>query len=141
MVTDAAGQVAQAAMNKMRAAENFDENSPSKWAEETGEFVYKGLAIGFVKNKGIVLSAVSDLSESAKAEMEGNFKTIKFVAIDAAEKMNDALLKKEAELNDAIAKMEADAAKKQSEKELSEYKKNLKEKYAELGKAEKKELR
>ena len=139
MVTDAAGQVAQAAMNKMRAAENFDENSPSKWAEETGEFVDKGLAIGFVKNKGIVLSAVSDLSESAKAEMEGNFKTIKFVAIDAAEKMNDALLKKEAELNDAIAKMEADAAKKQSEKELSEYKKNLKEKYAELGKAEKKE--
>ena len=139
MVTDAAGQVAQAAMNKMRAAENFDENSPSKWAEETGEFVDKGLAIGFVKNKGIVLSAVSDLSESAKAEMEGNFKTIKFVAIDAAEKMNDALLKKEAELNDAIEKMEADAAKKQSEKELSEYKKNLKEKYAELGKAEKKE--
>lgn len=139
LVVDAANQVAQAAMNKMRAAENFDENSPSKWAEETGEFVDKGLAIGFVKNKGIVLSAVSDLSESAKAEMEGNFKTIKFVAIDAAEKMNDALLKKEAELNDAIAKMEADAAKKQSEKELSEYKKNLKEKYAELGKAEKKE--
>ena len=58
LVTDAAGQVAQAAMNKMRAAENFNENSPSKWAEETGEFVDDGLANGLVGGIGKVTAAV-----------------------------------------------------------------------------------
>lgn len=114
MVTDAAGQVAQAAMNKMRAAENFDENSPSKWAEETGEFVDEGLANGLVGGIGMVTAAVDKLSDTSKKTIKNNFDDITSVVLNAADILNDKLISKEEELTRRLEEVGLDDATKES---------------------------
>ena len=114
MVTDAAGQVAQAAMNKMRAAENFDENSPSKWAEETGEFVDKGLANGLVRGIGMVTAAVDKLSKVSKVTIKNNFDDITSTVLNAADILNDKLVSKEEELTRRLEEVGLDDATKES---------------------------
>lgn len=114
MVTDAAGQVAQAAMNKMRAAENFDENSPSKWAEETGEFVDAGLANGLVGGIGKVTAAVDKLSKVSKKTIKNNFDDITSTVLNAADILNDKLVSKEEELTKRLEEVGLDDATKKS---------------------------
>lgn len=114
MVTDAAGQVAQAAMNKMRAAENFDENSPSKWAEETGEFVDEGLANGLVGGIGKVTAAVDKLSKVSKKTIKNNFDDITSTVLNAADILNDKLVSKEEELTKRLEEVGLDDATKKS---------------------------
>lgn len=114
MVTDAAGQVAQAAMNKMRAAENFNENSPSKWAEETGEFVDEGLANGLVGGIGKVTAAVDKLSKVSKKTIKNNFDDITSTVLNAADILNDKLVSKEEELTKRLEEVGLDDATKKS---------------------------
>ncbi len=114
LVTDAAGQVAQAAMNKMRAAENFNENSPSKWAEETGEFVDDGLANGLVGGIGKVTAAVDKLSKVSKKTIKNNFDDITSTVLNAADILNDKLVSKEEELTKRLEEVGLDDATKES---------------------------
>ena len=114
MVTDAAGQVAQAAMDKMRAAENFNENSPSKWAEETGEFVDEGLANGLVGGIGKVTAAVDKLSKVSKKTIKNNFDDITSTVLNAADILNDKLVSKEEELTKRLEEVGLDDATKES---------------------------
>ena len=114
MVTDAAGQVAQAAMNKMRAAENFNEHSPSKWAEETGEFVDEGLANGLVGGIGMVTAAVDKLSKVSKKTIKNNFDDITSTVLNAADILNDKLVSKEEELTRRLEEVGLDDATKES---------------------------
>lgn len=114
LVVDAANQVAQAAMNKMRAAENFDENSPSKWAEETGEFVDEGLANGLVGGIGMVTAAVDKLSDTSKKTIKNNFDDITSVVLNAADILNDKLISKEEELTRRLEEVGLDDATKES---------------------------
>lgn len=114
LVVDAANQVAQAAMNKMRAAENFDENSPSKWAEETGEFVDKGLANGLVRGIGMVTAAVDKLSKISKKTIKNNFDDITSTVLNAANILNDKLISKEEELTRRLEEVGLDDATKES---------------------------
>lgn len=114
MVTDAAGQVAQAAMNKMRAAENFNEHSPSKWAEETGEFVDEGLANGLVRGIGMVTAAVDKLSKVSKKTIKNNFDDITSTVLNAADILNDKLISKEEELTKRLEEVGLDDATKES---------------------------
>lgn len=159
-VVAAANSVAQAAMAKMRAAENFNEHSPSKWAEETGKFVDEGLAIGFEKGKKKVVDAAGLVATGAMKKIKelvaggenaglsliqalaDGIKSAKQSSVAAArttaEKIGDAMKTQIAKLNDEVSKMEEEAAEKQAAEELATYKKNLNEKYAELKKAEKK---
>ncbi|WP_278898480.1 hypothetical protein [Roseburia hominis] len=104
----------------------FNTGSPSRWAEQVGEWVDEGLGNGLD----------GDASVKAASNM---VKDIKSAMIDMTNKMNNALLKKENELNEAIAEMDAKAAEEQAAEELATYKKNIADKYEELGKAEKKD--
>lgn len=114
LVVTAANQVAQAAMNKMRAAENFDENSPSKWAEETGEFVDEGLANGLVGGIGKVTAAVDKLSKVSKKTIKNNFDDITSTVLNAADILNDKLVSKEEELTKRLEEVGLDDATKKS---------------------------
>ena len=114
LVVTAANQVAQAAMNKMRAAENFDENSPSKWAEETGEFVDEGLANGLVGGIGKVTAAVDKLSKVSKKTIKNNFDDITSTVLNAADILNDKLVSKEEELTKRLEEVGLDDATKES---------------------------
>ena len=114
LVVTAANQVAQAAMNKMRAAENFDENSPSKWAEETGEFVDEGLANGHVGGIGKVTAAVDKLSKVSKKTIKNNFDDITSTVLNAADILNDKLVSKEEELTKRLEEVGLDDATKES---------------------------
>lgn len=114
LVVTAANQVAQAAMNKMRAAENFDENSPSKWAEETGEFVDAGLANGLVGGIGKVTAAVDKLSKVSKKTIKNNFDDITSTVLNAADILNDKLVSKEEELTKRLEEVGLDDATKKS---------------------------
>lgn len=114
LVVTAANQVAQAAMNKMRAAENFNEYSPSKWAEETGEFVDKGLANGLVRGIGMVTAAVDKLSKVSKKTIKNNFDDITSTVLNAADILNDKLVSKEEELTRRLEEVGLDDATKES---------------------------
>ncbi len=114
LVVTAANQVAQAAMNKMRAAENFNEHSPSKWAEETGEFVDEGLANGLVGGIGMVTAAVDKLSDTSKKTIKNNFDDITSVVLNAADILNDKLISKEEELTRRLEEVGLDDATKES---------------------------
>ena len=114
LVVTAANQVAQAAMNKMRAAENFNEHSPSKWAEETGEFVDEGLANGLVGGIGMVTAAVDKLSKVSKKTIKNNFDDITSTVLNAADILNDKLISKEEELTRRLEEVGLDDATKES---------------------------
>ena len=114
LVVTAANQVAQAAMNKMRAAENFNEHSPSKWAEETGEFVDEGLANGLVRGIGMVTAAVDKLSKVSKKTIKNNFDDITSTVLNAANILNDKLISKEEELTRRLEEVGLDDATKES---------------------------
>lgn len=122
---------ARAVVDKVKGVftgiKGFFTGSPSRWAEQIGEWVDEGLGNGMED---------SDASVKAASNM---VKDIKSVMIDMTDKMNDALLAKENELNEAIAEMDAKAAEEQAAEELATYKKNIADKYEELGKAEKKD--
>ena len=114
LVVTAANRVAQAAMDKMRAAENFNENSPSKWAEETGEFVDEGLANGLVGGIGKVTAAVDKLSKVSKKTIKNNFDDITSTVLNAADILNDKLVSKEEELTKRLEEVGLDDATKKS---------------------------
>lgn len=114
LVVTAANQVAQAAMNKMRAAENFNEHSPSKWGEETGEFVDEGLANGLVGGIGMVTAAVDKLSKVSKKTIKNNFDDITSTVLNAADILNDKLISKEEELTRRLEEVGLDDATKES---------------------------
>lgn len=121
---------AQAVVDKVKGVftgiKGFFTGSPSRWAEQVGEWIDEGLRNGMD----------GDASVKAASNM---VKDIKSAMIDMTDKMNDALLAKENELNEAIVEMDAKAAEKQAAEELATYKKNIADKYEELGKAEKKD--
>lgn len=123
-------EAAQAVVDKVKGVftgiKGFFTGSPSRWAEQVGEWVDEGLGNGMD----------GDASVKAASNM---VKDIKSAMIDMTDKMNDALLAKENELNEAIAEMDAKAAEEQAAEELATYKKNIADKYEELGKAEKKD--
>ena len=121
---------ARAVVDKVKGVftgiKGFFTGSPSRWAEQVGEWVDEGLGNGLD----------GDASVKAASNM---VKDIKSAMIDMTDKMNDVLLAKENELNKAIAEMDAKAAEERAAEELVTYKKNIADKYEELGKAEKKD--
>ena len=123
-------EAAQAVVDKVKGVftgiKGFFTGSPSRWAEQVGEWIDEGLGNGMD----------GDASVKAASNM---VKDIKSAMIDMTDKMNSALLAKESELNEAIAEMDKKAAEKQAAEELATYKKNIADKYEELGKAEKKD--
>ena len=114
LVVSAANRVAQAAMNKMRAAENFNEHSPSKWAEETGRFVDEGLANGLIGGIGMVAASIDKLSKVSKETIKNNFTDITSNVLNTAELLNDKLVAKEEELAKRLEETGLDEATKES---------------------------
>lgn len=95
-------------------AQGFNTHSPSRWSEEIGENVMRGLAIGMNSETNSILPTVKN----------------------AAQKVGDAIQTELDRVTDEINRMTAEAEKEKADAELEAHEKAMQEKYAELEKAE-----